>query len=151
MDKTPFTMEPMQTSLGFHAETSFANLLRSGEADFDDLEIDDDTRTFLKELMPSPLDPQQISTTLHTRDVMKAHRAWLEMTMTSPLGRHLGMHKVWLKASDDKDMLNGEEFFQIITRIMQIAIRHSCPLKRWTVIHNLFLMKDPGSPKITRL
>ena len=121
-DKTPFATEPMQTLLDFHAETSFANLLRSGEADLDDLKIDEDTRTFLQELMPSPLDPQQISTTLHTRDVMKACRVWPEMTMTSPLGRHLGMHKAWLKESEDKDTLNGEENFQIITRIMQMAI-----------------------------
>ena len=76
----------------------------------------------LKELTPSPTDPQRMSTTLETQEVMKAHRAWPEMTMTSPLGRPLGMHEVWLKESDDNDTLNGYEFFQIMTRIMKIAI-----------------------------
>ena len=71
-DKTPFTTEPMTSPLGFHAETEFANLTRSGEANLEDLDVDEDARTFLTELMPSPTDPQEISATLQTKDVMKA-------------------------------------------------------------------------------
>ena len=45
-DKTPFTTEPMKSLLGFHAEMDFAKLMRSGEADLDDLNVDEDTRLF---------------------------------------------------------------------------------------------------------
>ena len=84
--------------------------------------MDEDTPQHLKELSPSPQDPPQISTELKTQAVMKACGMWPESTMTLPLGRHLGMHKVWLKHSEDEDIFTGEQFFQIIMTIMQISI-----------------------------
>ena len=62
-----------------------------------------------------------------------------ESTSASPSGLHLGH---WKAAATD------EELSDILASIMNIALQHSYPLKRWRKVIGILLEKNPGKPTI---
>ena len=77
---------------------------------------------------------------------------WKELTSTSPSGRKLPLYKIWLKSYEKaEDVLNCDEFFQIITDIINLAQQLQYPIQRWLNVHNLFICKDKGVYKPERL
>ena len=84
-------------------------------------------------------------------NVKQGFRHWRERTSTSPSGRKLPPYKIWLQSYDDKNVLQGNEFFHIITDVINISQRLQYPLKRWLQVHNFFIPKDKGVFKPARL
>ena len=97
-------------------------------------------------------DPPPIDTNLSIENVKQGFKIWKERTSTSPSGRKLPLYKLWLKSyAQDDEVLTCDEFFQIITDIINLAQRLQYPLKRWRNVHNLFICKDKGVYKTARL
>ena len=85
-------------------------------------------------------------------NVKQGFRVWNERTSASPSGRKLPLYKIWLKSYEiEEDVLQGDEFFQIITDIINISQYLQYPLKRWLDVHNFFIPKDKGLFKTARL
>ena len=85
---------------------------------------------------------------------MTGYNIWPEKTSTSPEGRHLGIFKAWIFKNTEKQPkteMPRNVFFDILLRIMQIAMLASVPLRRWTTVHNIFIRKDTDNIKINRL
>jgi len=103
---------------------------------------------------------------------------WPEQTSTSPSGHHLGIYKSLIKDVQDpkkkKDSTktnnnhktpsnhndttppntgpkNSEAMMHLIFDMLQLAVTHTHTFKRWKVVWNLFLEKDPSTPKINQL
>jgi hypothetical protein len=153
-EPTPFNQEPLKSLFGYTGETDFCNKFRQGTADIDGLDVDNDVKTFLHQLAPNSSDPPKVSAQLTREQLITGFKIWPEKTSTSPEGRHLGLYKAWIfkpKEEQPKDEMPKNKFFDILLRILQIAMAASIPLRRWTTVHNIFIRKEPGNLKIGRL
>jgi hypothetical protein len=153
-EPTPFNQEPLKSLIGYTAETEFCDKFREGTADIDGLDVDDDVKIFLHTLAPGPDDPPKVSATLTREQLMTGFKIWPEKTSTSPEGRHLGLYKTWIfkkKEAQPKEEMPKNTFFDILLRLIQIALLASVPLRRWTTVHNIFIRKDSDNIKINRL
>eukprot|EP00978_Attheya_sp_CCMP212_P000099 scaffold186_cov32-Attheya_sp.AAC.2 len=153
-EPTPFNQEPLKSLIGYTAETEFCDKFCQGTADIDGLDVDDDVKIFLHTLAPGPDDPPKVSATLTRAQLMNGFKIWPERTSTSPEGRHLGLYKSWIfkkKEAQPKEDMPKNTFFDIILRLIQIAMLASVPLRRWTTVHNIFIRKDTDNIKINRL
>ena len=75
-------------------------------------------------------------------NVKQGFKIWTERTSTSPSGLKLPLYKIWLKPYDsEEDVLQGDDFFQIITDIINISQHLQYPVKRWLDVHNFLFLK----------
>ena len=65
-----------------------------------------------------------------------------ENTATSPLGLHVGNHKV---------AINDDDLMKVHRNMMLLPFLHGSAPKRWCSSMQLMLKKDPGHPWIHRL
>eukprot|EP00978_Attheya_sp_CCMP212_P040070 scaffold214995_cov39-Attheya_sp.AAC.1 len=115
-DKTPFTVDPLYSLLGFTANTEFGDKFRKGEIDLELLDLDEDAYELLEELLPKPDDLTKIDEALPLQEVISGFKKWNENTTTG--GRHLGHYKTWLmKRPKEEESLSEEEFFKILITI----------------------------------
>jgi hypothetical protein len=90
---------------------------------------------------------------------------WRETTTTPPSGKQLGIYKALIQyykhnmkkqaqattyAPETNDDL-AHTALTIQLHIINLAIRHTHTLARWTKVHNFFLEKQPGNPSIEKL
>ena len=71
--------------------------------------------------MPHPDDPPQIDTALTVEDVKQGIKIWRERISTSPSGRKLPLYKIWLQKHNDDKSLTTDQFFQIITDVINTS------------------------------
>jgi hypothetical protein len=94
---------------------------------------------------------------------------WRETTATSPSGKHLGIYRTLTNAykgkydenkteKDNQQTVNKTSNYEIATIALQIqhhllnlTIKHQHTLKRWQIVHNVFLEKILGHPIIEKL
>ena len=142
----------MLKRFGIAADTEYAIAFRQGDNREFTQWTDSFTRNFLEYIQPAPNDPPKIDANLNVEHVKTGFRIWSEKTTTSPAGRVLPLYKLWLKKSEPaENVLSGDEFFQIITDILELSQKYIHPLERWQKVHNMFICKDPGVYKINRL
>ena len=119
-----------------------------------------------------PIDVSNIVETeeISTTEVMEGYRRWPEKTLTLPIGRHLGIYKVWLFESEKEKKYNeirkntptendddqiptmsDREFFDIITEVINLVLKLQHPLKRWQKVNVLMAPKALGGPKPARI
>eukprot|EP00957_Ditylum_brightwellii_P087608 6669693-Ditylum_brightwellii.AAC.1 len=79
---TPPTVVPIST-FGKYAEST-GQTYRDGTLNLDNLNLDQYTLTFLKELQHTPEDPPLINTNISTEDIKCNYKNWKEATCTSP-------------------------------------------------------------------
>jgi hypothetical protein len=138
----------------YTAESEFCNKFREGKIDIDSLKVDGDVKIFLHQLAPHESDPPKLSAELTREQMIAGFKIWPEKTSTSPEGRHLGHYKAWIHKETGekvKDEMTPNSFFDILNRIIQIAIDSGTPLRRWNTVHNIFISKEAGNLKIHRL
>ena len=62
---------------------------------------------------------------------------------------------MWLPIDDDKALeegsISGDDFFAMITKLINISQETGVPLERWRKVHNLFILKEPNNYKVGRL
>ena len=98
--------------------------------------------------MPSrnPRPPYQKSDiTITTGNLEEGFRSMCEKTSSSPSGRHIGQYKTLTRPEAPPWIL---AFHQLV---FAFAIEFCCPPTRWCRALQVWLEKDPGSPKIHRL
>eukprot|EP00957_Ditylum_brightwellii_P121783 9287367-Ditylum_brightwellii.AAC.1 len=57
---------------------------------------------------------------------------------------NIGLYKTWFKKEKEKEEYEAEElqtnkFFDIITKIVRMALILMVPLEKWKTFHNLFI------------
>jgi hypothetical protein len=143
---TPFTVNPLLNTFGEYAEKPTGVAFREGTANIDDIEVNDITKEFLKELQRQPEDPPEIDTTITYKDIRRNYKIWDESTSTSPSGRYLSLYKTWIKIPEEKEDdykgITSEEFFTMIQNIIDAAVEMNHTLSRWGAIHNLYILKN---------
>eukprot|EP00978_Attheya_sp_CCMP212_P027322 scaffold91518_cov33-Attheya_sp.AAC.7 len=73
-DKTPFTVDPLYSLLGFIANTDFSDKFCNGEIDLELLDLDKDTYKLLEELLPKLDDLTKIDETLPLQEVISGFK-----------------------------------------------------------------------------
>ena len=62
---------------------------------------------------------------------------------------------MWIGLDEEEamkeDSMTSDEFFTIITSLINIAKELQVPLERWRTVHNLFILKEANNYNITRL
>jgi hypothetical protein len=95
---------------------------------------------------------------------------WRESTSTSPSGKHLGIYRTLTRAYNNYYTSNPQETKQkqrqqestnykhtaelaltIQHSLINLAIKHNHTYRRWLTIHNLFIDKLPGQPRLDKL
>ncbi len=166
---SPFTQEPLTHLLQYDGLTPFGDSLFKGQSLPTHHTFDEPTTVILQN-MRNKIPTECRSPHLLDYDLlMTGIKKWPERTMTSPLGRHLGIYKTLQKhirtqkktdnanqdADDDDEPLGaikqGRDILFLIFDIMSIAIKHTYPLKRWQTVWTLFIEKEMGNPDIDRL
>jgi len=154
---TPYTMSPLRDLLQYDGLTEFGDQVFNGNLP-QDLEIDP-TTCLLLEHQQSLLKPdEETNIALTFEELMVGFKKWPERTATSPSGWHLGIYKSMLKDLPAKDndkanppKLRGLQVMHSIFAMLQLAVKHTHTFQRWQVIWNMYLEKDVGSPKLSRL
>ena len=150
--QTPFAQADVFQRFGYAADTDYATDFYQGDPTELNKLPDGKVKKFLTNLQPTAGDPPKINTIITVDNVKQGFKIWTERTSTSPSGRKLPLYKIWLKSYDnDDDVLQGDEFFQIITDIINISQHLQYPVKRWLDVHNFFIPKDKGVFKTARL
>eukprot|EP00957_Ditylum_brightwellii_P123497 9415608-Ditylum_brightwellii.AAC.1 len=137
---TPFTVPPISKIIDFNESTAFFNQMWQGIALIDELQVEEDIKEYLHELQTLLTDLSQLSENLTTEEAINSFKIWNEVTSTSPMGRYLSIYKVWIGAKGNTTQ-DGKTCFNVVTSILKMATYLSKPLKRWAMIHNLFLLK----------
>lgn len=163
---TPCTMDTTVQHIGESGTTSTAQQILKGTIPLD---INEDLQMIFQELQ-SQLPP--IPLEFDFQDMLQGFYKWDERTTTSPSRRHLGIykslanaHKYTLRTTTEDRIaastitsptqppqeILATKLLRIINKIINIAVRHSVVLSRWTVAHNFFLEKLPGQPLLDKL
>ncbi len=154
---TPYTTEPLNELLGYDGLTEFGDKVFQGNIP-NDLNIPPAAQLLLQH-QQSLIEPDEKTDIPLTFDkLMTGFKKWPERTATSPSGRHLGTYKSLLKDLPEKDdskkkppKYRGIHVMHSIFALLQLAVRHTHTFSRWKVIWNMYLEKDLGYPKLTRL
>ena len=85
-----------------------------------------------------------------SKELIQGFTVWREETSTSPSGHHLGVYKALLYQHPDDDNPFCQEFYQLLSTIINQAIRHGYVLQRWRKVTNALLEKIPGTPRIDK-
>ena len=80
---------------------------------------------------------------------------WKETTSTLPSGRHLGHYRALLayeEAPDDEESPTiSKRYWEALTAMINICIKHSVILPRWSIVVNAMIEKIPGTPRLDKL
>eukprot|EP00957_Ditylum_brightwellii_P007339 557272-Ditylum_brightwellii.AAC.1 len=132
---TPFTVNPLVNVLGKYAEVQGREQYRNGTLDIENLDVDNYTKEFLKEMQHTSDDSLEIDATLKGDDIKRNYKNWKEATTTSPSGCYLSLYKTWInvpeKEDEDYKGITSADFFQLINDIMKVATSLLYPLQRW--------------------
>eukprot|EP00957_Ditylum_brightwellii_P210872 15365507-Ditylum_brightwellii.AAC.1 len=142
---TPFTINPLLSTFREYTETQEGKKFRDGSLSIDQLPVEKYTREFLKELQKKPSDPTPINTNLCPADIKRNYKNWKEVTSTSPSSRYLSLYKTWINNPEEKDDeyegITSNGLFKLINDIIETATTIAHPLERWSLIHNLYILK----------
>jgi len=102
--------------------------------------------------------------------MVASFRKWPERTSTSLSGRHLGIYKLLSKDTQRSQQCkkkvphqpptpsqpkppeyDGKNVLKLIHQLLSMAVQHCHTYNQWRTIWNLFLEKEIGVPKITKL
>jgi len=153
---TPYTVDPLATLVPNDGLSNFGETIFRGEPIPPDLPISEPTRLLLQH-QRNLLPPQtQTMKPLEFEPLMAGFRKWPEQTTTSPSGRHLGVYKSLLKDKHNEKpgeipKPKGIDIMYDIFRMLVLAVKHTHTFNHWRTIWNMYLEKDPGTPKINRL
>jgi len=141
-----------------------------GTADLQNIDVSHHTKLLLQhqKAWQQPHLPRFHNLTLD--HMIDGFRRWPERTSTSPSGRHLGIYKSLAKdanrtkrkssrpkalhptgAHNKKPEFDGKNVLQLIHQLLHMAVQHCHMYDRWCTIWNLFIEKDIGVPRITKL
>jgi hypothetical protein len=146
---TPFTEEPLYSTFGYSGVNENTQKLLKGELTTNAFSVE--MQNFLKQFARSR---DTLSEQFPTDDIIKGFKKWKEKTTTSPSGLHLGIYKSIIKGTthQDTNLANtADHIIQIISKLIQIAIRECHTYARWQTIHNFTIEKIPGYPLISKL
>jgi len=154
---TEFTTAPLKDLLQYDGLTEFGDQVFQGELPRD-LNVTPVTRLLL-EHQKSLLNPNEDTThPLTFKGMAAGFKKWPERMATLPSGQHLGIYKSMLKDLPEKDdhkqdppKFRGLHIMQSVHALLQLAIKHTHTFQRWRVIWNMYLEKDLGFPKLSRL
>ena len=150
------TVPPFSEWIDWGASTHVAELLLEGT--FDAGEIDSLTKDLLRH-MEKRTSLDDIPDELTTEQWVSKISSWPENTTTSPSGFHLTKSKA-LVAKHDLDLNTADgkaleiQRLQLIewqVELLNLAIKNNYSYKRWQVIVNVMILKDPNNVKIHRL
>ena len=171
---SPFTVSPLSDDLGFHGIGPNAQLIMNGQ--YDTSPFDENVRLLLQHLQLSQemMEIESVST-ITEKEFRGKLATWRESTSTSPSGLHLGHWKALVarhEYSDDADEpevttpTNSDEptppskrdewnhmqneLFDLHLNMLNYAIERGYSYKRWQMIVNSVLFKDPDNVKIHR-
>eukprot|EP00957_Ditylum_brightwellii_P007834 593211-Ditylum_brightwellii.AAC.1 len=140
IDGTPFKQKPLK-ALGQYVKTAMGQAFCTCTSPLHNLPIDQYTLEFLKELKHNHADQPDIKTDIRNKMVRDNYKNWKEKTSTSPEGRCLSLYKTWINVPEEKvdkyEGLSSDEFFYVITMVMNVCRCHNIPLPRWLTVHNL--------------
>ena len=163
---TPCTHAATINHIGDSGTTETAQQILQGNIPQD---INADLRMIFQELQSNVA---TVPIEFDFNDMLNGFYKWKEETTTSPSGRHLGIYKAMANAhkydikTSSESVLNAQgtstetevpkeklvtKLLRIINMILNIAVKHSVVLSRWTIVHNFFLEKIPGQPLIDKL
>ncbi len=165
---TPYTIPPLSDLLKPDSLTPFGRQVLNGTADLPRLTISYHTKLLLQHQQAWQQSHLPRFHDITFDDMIAGFRKWTERTSTSPSGRHLGIYKSLIKDANKKKPkqtkktnkattkqqppeYNGKHVLQLIHQLISMAIQHCHTYDRWRTIWNLFLEKDIGIPKITKL
>lgn len=148
---TPFANPDFTTRFGRAADTVYAKQFRAGDDSETKYWDSEAAQEFLNQFRPHADDPPKINTSIQLDQLKKGFRIWREATGTSPSGRKLPLYKIWLTNETVPDALDGDAFLTIILDIITLSQTLQYPLRRWKIVNNIFIPKDPGVRLITRL
>eukprot|EP00957_Ditylum_brightwellii_P196377 14961964-Ditylum_brightwellii.AAC.1 len=122
---SPATEHSISTLFGKDTDTQFSEVFQHGFVKVHHFPgITEGLQLLFKELQQKPTSPPYIDNEILVEEVKRGFRIWKQRTSTSPSGRHLGLYKVWLqKASEEKTILTVDEFFGLITRMKNLAVK----------------------------
>eukprot|EP00957_Ditylum_brightwellii_P189777 14447927-Ditylum_brightwellii.AAC.1 len=83
--------------IGKYAEAQGGEQYRNGTLDIENLEVDNYTEDFLKEMQCTSDDPPEIDATLKRNDIKQNYKNWKEATTTSSSGCYLSRYKTWIE------------------------------------------------------
>jgi hypothetical protein len=149
---TPMTIDPIAQFISHSLNTQVATVFKMGLLKIDQFpNIPSHQCQIFTELQRTKTSPPEIDVHITHRDISDGYKIWKESTLTSPLGRHLSLSKIWVTKKTSTEYLSTEEYFRIFAKIYNTAINIGYPLKRWKIIHNLFTQKEKNNFKIHRL
>eukprot|EP00957_Ditylum_brightwellii_P081624 6209368-Ditylum_brightwellii.AAC.1 len=135
---TPFTTGPVQELFGNLAGKDSGVAFQQGQLDIDILDTDAYTKELLKELQQKDDDPPEIDCTITTKDIKSNYKNWEEATTPD-------------EADDEWEGLTSNELFGIVEKIVKIASSHNYPLERWSVVHNLYILKKKNLYRVHKV
>jgi len=166
----PYTVPPLSTLLNPDSLTPFGQQVLNGAVDFPSLEVSHHTKLLLQHQKAWQNQHLPCFHTLTFKDMITGFRKWPEWTSTSPSGQHLGIYKSLSKDTNRKQrhqkptpqeptehpkskppIHNEKNVLQLIHQLIYMAVQHCHTFDRWQMIWNLFLEKEIGVPKITKL
>jgi hypothetical protein len=161
---TPFTVPPLSTSLNFSGVTSTGHHILNGNHT-----IANTNNKYVNAILAELTQvrdtlPHEIS----LNAMITGFSKWRETTTTSPSGKHLGIYKSLIqyhrhierqstkqtpreRTSLDNGLNIALTALHIQHKIINLAIRHTHTLHRWTTVHNFFIEKIPGTPLLDKL
>jgi len=154
---TPYTTAPLNNLLGYDGLTEFGNQVFRGTIP-PETQLPPAAKLLLQH-QQSLLEPDETTEIpLTFNELMEGFKKWPEQTATSPSGRHLGTYKSMLKDLPEKDdhKQNPPKYCRIhvmhsIFALLQLVVKHTHMFHCWKTIWNMYLEKDIGYPKLTRL
>ena len=102
---TPFTVEPLRSMIGKDSFTPFTQEILDGTANFDNLQISDNIKSYLQNLKKKKVKGTiNNKGTIPINEFKQGYRKWKERTTTSLSGRHLGhYHALFAPDGEEKE------------------------------------------------
>jgi hypothetical protein len=146
---TPFTKGTLYNTFGYSGVNENTQLLLNNNLNLQS--ESKEMQTFLQQFKRAR---EPLTHTFPTTDIIQGFHKWKEKTTTSPSGLHLGIYKSIIKSmtSQDKELSNtAVNTMEIISRLIQLAIRECHTFQRWQTIHNFTIEKIQGYPILSKL
>jgi len=145
---TPFTTKPLGRLLAYDGMSAYGQKVSQGWSEIEHHCLDTPTKAILKNLKQK-ISPGHTQThALNYESLLDGIKKWPERTMTSPLGRHLGIYKTLRKHVCEKSkkknpdpdpkppekIQQGCNILYLIFDIMSLALYHAYPLQHWHTV-----------------
>ena len=169
-DECPLMLDKYLDLFGHDLNTEFAdNFILTRQLSFP-FSLSQLETSIFQELKPIGLSNLSTDETISVEEIKNGYRKWKERMLTSPHGRHLGIYKVWQHTSIEEEeyrkkydamseeekrgttkLMTEDDFFKIITDMINIALKLQHPLSRWKKVNVLMAPKDQGVSKPARI